>query len=887
MKHVVRVCLLLSVCTVSVRAEGPTLKDARQRWLHGNYEEARVLYETLKKDPQQASAAVLGLSWVLESKGEYTQALATIEAAFNSKARSTDLVARRAELMYTLGRWDEALKSAEAAIGENPNHFLARWVRAQVYSDRGETKKADGEYRWFVRTYTERSNADKDIKDPEELLLVGLAGCENARWNKLPDQFTFILNEVYGDAVKYDKDFWPAEYQAGMLLLEKYNRGAALDAFDKALKINPNAAEALVGKGLAALQKLDVKEAEQFAERALKINPNLPEALRLRADVDLTVGSLGEAIKELEHARQINPRREATLGRLAASFFLQHKQDAFDALIREVTLHDPKAGTFYHELAERLDDRRHFSEAEKYYLKAAELRPELPGPRSALGLLYMRMGREAEARKILDEAFKADPFNVRVSNNLKVLRHLDAYQTLKTEHFELRYDPKKDGVLAHYMAGYLEQTYASLATKFNYQPKGPILLEVFNNHEMFSGRVISLPDLHTIGACSGRMVAMVSPHGKGLGRAYNWARVLRHELVHIFNLEQTNFQVPHWFTEGLAVGNEGFPRPPLWTQLLIERVRSNQLKTLDDIDMGFMRPSSQVEWNLAYCQSQLYVDYLKKQYRPASIAAFLAAYRDGLDTAAVIQKVCRVDVPTFEKGYRAFLDEIVRGINGKPVEKVLTFRELKAAHEKNPADVDLAARLAEQHLRRRERAEARQLADAVLAKQKNHPLASWVKASLLQAAGEENEALALLEAAVDERAPEPHVVGELAKMYFNAKDPVKAAHFYELGCRAEPYEKKWLEGLARVYAEAGQHDKQIGVLKDLVPLDADDLDNRRRLAQLLIESGQDALAEQYARQALEIDVLDQSAQDVLIRALVAQKKEDEARRLRQLFTQGG
>ena len=31
----------------------------------------------------------------------------------------------------------------------------------------------------------------------------------------------------------------------------------------------------------------------------------------------------------------------------------------------------------------------------------------------------------------------------------------------------------------------------------------------------------------------------------------------------------------------------------------------------------------------------------------------LAAYRDGLSTAEVIQRVCKVDKATFEKGYRA------------------------------------------------------------------------------------------------------------------------------------------------------------------------------------------------------------------------------------------
>src|SRR5438876_11881758 len=146
----------------------------------------------------------------------------------------------------------------------------------------------------------------------------------------------------------------------------------------------------------------------------------------------------------------------------------------------------------------------------------------------------------------------------------------------------------------------LEAIHAELTQKFNYKPKDRILIEVFNTHDMFSGRVVSLPDLHTIGACTGRIVAMVSPHGKGISKPFNWARVIRHELVHIFNLEQTHFQVPHWFTEGLAVSNEGFPHPPQWDQMLRERVTEGQRLDLDSINRGFMRARSPLAWHLPY-----------------------------------------------------------------------------------------------------------------------------------------------------------------------------------------------------------------------------------------------------------------------------------------------
>jgi tetratricopeptide (TPR) repeat protein len=883
--------LILAIAASPVPAEGPSLKEARQRWLRGNYEEARSIYEALAKDAKQATLAAVGLSRTLQSQGEYDKALEVLDAALRENPHSADLQAGRADLLYLRGRWNDAAQTAEKALALKPEHFLARWIRAQVARDRGDLKSADADCRWFVRTYTERSNKDQDIKDPDELLLVGLAGSENARWHNLSDQYRVVLNDVYGDALKNDKDFWPAEYQAGMLLLEKYNRGEALDAFDKALAINPRAAPALVGKGSAALQKFETKDAEQFAERALAINPNLPEALRLRADIFLVVGDLPAAVRQLERARTVNPRDESTLGRIAACFYLRHDQRGFDGLVREVEQYDPKPGLFYYELAERLEDRRQFEAAEKNYKKAIELRPLLPWPRNSLGLLSMRLGREQEALAELTKAFKADEFNVRVANSLKVLHHLEKYETLRTDHFQLRFDPQSDRLLARYMAPYLEEIYGELADRFGYRPQGPILVEVFNNHEMFSGRTIALPDLHTIGACTGRIMAMVSPHGKGVRRPFNWARVLHHELVHIFNLEQTHFQVPHWLTEGLAVTNEGFPRPQPWNKLLRERVPANDLMNLDNIDLGFIRPQSPLDWHMAYCQSQLYVEYLYKKYGPRSIGELLTAYRDGDDTSAALAKVCGVDKKTFEDGYRAFLRDVVKDMasgrrespDSRPVSKPLTYSQLQRAHEAEPDNLDVTARLAEQYLIRRDRKEARKLADAVLVKKPTDPLASYVKARLLQDAGEEESVRTLLEAALDRRAPEPKVVQALGKLYFEAREFSKAADVYELAQRAEPYESKWLVELVRVYAQSGEKTKQIEALEKLVPTDADDLDHRKRLARMLLEAGQLPEAERYARQALEIDVRDAEAQEFLLKAVSGQNKTGEAERLRKIF----
>ncbi len=76
----------------------------------------------------------------------------------------------------------------------------------------------------------------------------------------------------------------------------------------------------------------------------------------------------------------------------------------------------------------------------------------------------------------------------------------------------------------------------------------------------------------------------------------------------------------------------------------------------------------------------------------------------------------------------------------------------------------------------------------------------------------------------------------------------------------------------------------IGVLKDAADLDPDDLPMRRKLAKLAKNKGDLATAEKYARQGLEIDVLDRECQEVLIESLTGQHKDAEAVALRKLLT---
>jgi uncharacterized protein HemY len=217
---------------------------------------------------------------------------------------------------------------------------------------------------------------------------------------------------------------------------------------------------------------------------------------------------------------------------------------------------------------------------------------------------------------------------------------------------------------------------------------------------------------------------------------------------------------------------------------------------------------------------------------------------------------------------------------GKPPEKPLTLAQLQAAVEKSPDDADLSARLAEQYWKRRRARDARDLVDRVLKDQPKHGLALFVKAQLLLAAGEDESAQKMLEEAATLDPPEPKVLKALGKLYYDAAEWAKAEACYERGRRAQPFETGWLEDLARVAKQTGDTAKRIAVLSELAPTDADELDQRRELAELISATGRWADVERWAKEALEIDVHDTKARELYLRALTEQGKAEAAERAR-------
>ncbi len=475
--------MLLAPPAALVRAAEDPLAGARKLFLTGKYAEATEVYHAAAT----ADGALGGARCQLAT-GQLSDAEKTLSAAAAANPKDARFPAELASVALRQGQTDAAATQAAQALKLDGNQVLARYVEATLHRQAGRLDEADKAYHWFVDYYN-----NHDVKDPESLRVIGLASAEFARWHRLNDQFSFLVNTFWPDLLEAEPDYWPAHYEAGLLYLEKYNNADAQRELKAALALNPTSAEAYAGVAALAIQGFELDEAQAAIDHALEIDSQLLIAHQLQADIHLSNCEPQRAVTVLEAALKLNPVSQATLGCLAATYLAIDGQPVdpagtrFGKLTAEVTAVNPHAGDFFMAMGDSFDKLRRYPLAAKYYQQTIEVMPQLLQPRGQAGMMLMRLGEETAARKILDEAFEADPFNVRVSNTLKVLEVLDGYETLETAHFRIRFDPKTDKVLAKYAAAWLEDVYPQLCQQMGFVPPEKSLFEIFNKAKNTDG----------------------------------------------------------------------------------------------------------------------------------------------------------------------------------------------------------------------------------------------------------------------------------------------------------------------------------------------------------------------------------------------------------------
>lgn len=871
--------LHLLILVAALAADEPL--SPRALLLKGRYDDAAAAFA---KAADINPAAAIGLARCKLATGKRDEAAKVLEAAAEKLPKSAAI--RGEQALLALRRGDHA--AAESYAGEalklDKDCVAAHWAQAELLRLSGQISEAQAAYAWFIGYH----NRAPQIDDPIDLLLIGRAVAEHARWTRNSNQFRRLVSEVYPGALRREPAFWPAHFEAALLYLEKYNEAEATAELDRGMAINPNAAELHAAKAALALSRFDLAAAKTSLDRAQEINPELIWAQQLRADSLFADLRPAEAIPILKATLSLNPRDEGTSGRLLAAYTIVEppRQLSVKAqqIINQTARDNPHCGEVYQTAADAFDRMRRFTLAADYYRVANEKLPQLMAVRGQLGLVLMRLGEEAEAAKLLTESFAIDPFNVRVKNMLEVLDVLKDYATIETDHFVIRFDRGQDELLARYASRHLEDdVYPQLTKLLGFTPQGKTLIEIFSKngrtsgHSWFSARMVGLPFIHTVGACAGKMVALTSPGD--LQEKYDWATVLRHEFVHVLNLQQTDFAVPHWLTEGLAVHLENQPRPKKWTVLLASRAKADKLFNLDTLTLGFIRPQSSDDWTLAYCQAELYVEFLLKNYGDDAIAKLLAAYRDRLSTAEALEKCYGVKLADLEAKYKQHVEEQIKDAGKLIPREKARFADLERKIEAGPPDADLAAEFALACLDRGLAADARKWALEAQKQKPQHGGAAYVLARQQISIGDFDAAVKLLENGLDKAAVHEEALALLAAVKLKNGDYQKAEELYQLGDQQFPGTERWVTGLARVYLQPGgvpgAPKKLLPVLRRWIAADPDSpasLATRRKLIELCLAQQDYPAAADSALEIIHRDVEDAGAHAALAAALAGQMK---------------
>ncbi len=460
-------------------------------------------------------------------------------------------------------------------------------------------------------------------------------------------------NDAFKLAVKAHPNDPEIRTRWGRLFLERYNRKDASDLFTEALAAKPGYAPALLGLALVADETFEGKSL-QLAQKALEADPKLVEAREFMARLKLEDSDTKGAISEADAAIQLSPNAKEAYAIRAAVELLADKSP-------KVWLDKMGAdyGRGYETIAHFLVMNRRYDEGIDYYKKAVAASPYLDSAYSNLGINLMRMGREAEARKALETAFNQ---GWKDDATVFTLRLMDSYKnfvTFETDNTILRLNKKEADVLHPYFETEMKRAMAAYDKKYQMHLNAPVQVEVYPDHEDFAVRTTGMPGLGALGVTFGRVVAMDSPTGRRPGD-FHWASTLWHEMSHVYVLTATQFRVPRWFTEGVAVHEETAVEPDWGDRMtpdVIHAIKEKKLLPIAEIDRGFIHPSYRAQVIVSYFQAGKICDYISERWGEAKLLDMIHAFSKTTTTEAVIEQQLKLAPAEFDKQFLAWLDK--------------------------------------------------------------------------------------------------------------------------------------------------------------------------------------------------------------------------------------
>ncbi len=464
-------------------------------------------------------------------------------------------------------------------------------------------------------------------------------------------------NAAYMDASKAAPGDPAIQSAFGDLFLEKYDKAEALKSYQMVLQLDPKWTPALVGAA-RALADDNPPQAAVFGKRALEVNPSSVDAQVFFAAEAADNNKHDEARAALDKAVAVNPSSLEAISLRAALLLLEDKPREFEAEAAKALAIAPRYGEVYRVAGDLAARNYRFDEAVELARRALALDGGNARAQADLGSHLLRTGDEPAARIALEAAFKADPYSKLTLNELTVMDKVDKYVTLRDGDVVMRLDKDEAPVLREYAMALAHQALNTLAARYEFTPRGPILVEIFPKHDDFAVRTLGLPGMTgALGVCFGRVVTMDSPRARPPGE-FQWEATLWHELAHVITLQMSNQRIPRWLTEGISVYEEKKARAEWGREMDVAfagMLNRGETLTLKDLNSAFTNPKT---ISLAYFEASLVVEHIVNEYGDAALRKLVRAYAQGIDTDAALKLAVNSDFGQMQAGFDQMIEKM-------------------------------------------------------------------------------------------------------------------------------------------------------------------------------------------------------------------------------------
>jgi len=299
----------------------------------------------------------LGVSYA--EKGDIETAMREFEIALKMKPKDTGTLYNVAKGLDLQGRTGEAIECYNSVLALAPGDAGAYYALALIEANRGEFERAVGLYRKGLEFH------------PED-------------------------GDLHGGL--------------GSLLLQMGRVDEAIVELETAVKLKADSAICVIW-GLAVSAKGDSAGAIKHFNKAIRINPNNAEAHYNLGNVYLSQNRLAMAAGEYKKAIQARPNYVKAYGNLAVTLAQMGAIDEAINCLRHIVVLEPNNPDTHFNLARTLADKGLIDEAIENFRKVTEFSPDDTAARCKLAELLLRKRQVEQAIGEYEQVLKIDPAN--------------------------------------------------------------------------------------------------------------------------------------------------------------------------------------------------------------------------------------------------------------------------------------------------------------------------------------------------------------------------------------------------------------------------------------------------------------------------------------------